>query len=214
MNPDPSSQKSAPPHQVEASEIFKFCTNANLTRCQMQHKCGEMSLQVTAALGTAIAALMIAYLSKSGSSTGSGQSSLLTTGSVVSFIRALLFLYALIQSLITANYIYQTYQTFLLDLVYSQLTLQVAESVKAGIAGKVNSEFSPSRQPGWWLHLGWRVVTRSQPLIIGGLAFLGWVAFLWSILVWRSTASHWFLVVLVLLLPGLLFLCSGSCPKT
>jgi len=163
----------------------------------MQHKCGEMSIQVTAALGTAIAALIIAMLSKSDPSTGAGQSTLLTFNSVVRFISALFCLYAVVQSLIIANYIYQTLQVLLLELGYAPLHDKIVQSSQPSIIKQIDRELSPSRQPGAWLRRGHWVATHSQPLIIYSSAFLGWVAFFLSILIWPSAISPWFLLLII-----------------
>jgi len=198
MSPEPSSQESKAGDRVEPAEVFKFFTNATLARIQLQHKCGEMSLQVTAALGALMAALITAFLSRSSSSASTSQPALLRVDSLTIFIRGLFALYALIQTLITANYIYHTFQTHIMHVLRERFAPRLAEDIHAGVQNKEEDAGVPPS--GWrarWLKGGWLLVRYSQPLIPSCSAILGWLVFLWSVLVWPSMTWGWFLLVSV-----------------
>lgn len=152
-----------------------------------------MSIQVTAAFGTAVAALIIAWLSKSAPSAGADQSNLLTSGYVARLITALVFLYAFVQSLILANYVYQTFQVGLIEHVCDPLTREIWQFIDSYTLKQSDREFSSSRQQGACLRGGWLVATSSQPLIIYCSAGLGWLSFFFSSFVWPSRISLWFL---------------------
>jgi hypothetical protein len=182
-----------------------------------------MSLHITEILGAGIAALIAASFTDS-------KFALLKPNSIQHFITYLLFLYALLQTLITLNYIHHTFQTHLLNLRFGELTRVLNESNLEDIR---NNEMVPRRfPPSWWhlrrygLAIDHFLVASSQPMIPSTSTILGWTGFLVSILdpglvSWlleqfksilfpRSSPSHLdvFLIVLVLAIAaGALLIC-------
>jgi hypothetical protein len=153
-----------------------------------------MSLQVTAALGAVMAALITAFLSHSGSlggagqSTGAGESTLLNPEALAFFILTLLFLYALVQTLITANYIYHTFQIHILGVTFDQLAPAVIGAVEEGIKQMQTGDKTPTSR---WLKTGWLFVRSCQPLIPAVSALLGWPAFFYFLFVMECTPPNW-----------------------
>ena len=183
-----------PTDDVEPDGVFKFLTDASQARVQMQHKCGEVSLQVTAALGAVIAALITAFLSHPVASGGAAQaatagaSNLLSPEGLVSFIRGFLFLYAFVQTMITANYIYHTFQIHILGLIYDQLAPGFSNRIAQGIR---QAEMDHMRLPLFARRFGWAFVNSCQPLIPAFSALLAWPASFYFLWVQDRTPPHW-----------------------
>lgn len=223
----------------------------------MQHKCGEMSLQVNAALGAVIAVFITAYFSHLDSKGSAGQiarvgqitiagqvtnanqiasvgqitiagqvtnvsqitifgntnatqadnaakagstrkkSLLIDDVSPELLVGGLLFVYALVQTLITLNYVYHTFQIHLFHVRFKQLAPRLSEFNYA--------EIKQTQTESLMFRWGWRVVKWSQPWIPAISASLGWLAFLYILSFYlnsRYNPSHLFEGLSVLVLIG------------
>jgi hypothetical protein len=172
-----------PQEMPRAIEVYSLLCSASLARTQMQQKCGEMSLRITEILGAAIAAMISAKASKSLG---------LSSEFIESLTFGLIILYALIQTLITANYIYHTFQVWIVDIQKDQLVPQVYEVMRVGVL-----QTKALRPLDWRVRAGLRFVRSCQPLIPAFSAIFGCVACLYYKSVWQSPSlSSWALFVI------------------
>lgn len=168
------------PEGVKGGESFQFWSSGALARSERQQKCVEMSLTVTVGLGAAFAVLGEGVVKGKGTDTHTA-------------FALVLLLYATIQTLILANYVFQTLQVVLCNVHIGFLREKLDTQVNTRIVEKL-----PNRTGFCW-RWGLRLGEGLQPLVIYFSVFCGWVGaalYCWFC-AWPNISGWWSMLFVI-----------------
>jgi hypothetical protein len=182
-------QESAPPDAAEmcsAEEAYRCGSNIGTLRSGMQHKCVEMSLQITTGLAAAVVALM---LSKSADLSTVNPPTKVCLVIVVD-------LYTFLQLLLLANYLFHTFIVTISWLGPHELSRRLDEAIGHKLLQK-------QKCPTPFEKTSAAILNCFQPLIIYFSGFIGFLACLGFALwllppIWSWPC--WFFVIIAMVL--------------
>src|ERR1035438_1090180 len=151
------------PRNCSPDTMYGLLANHVSQRTQMQHKCVEMSLHITTGLAAGAFAMMFSELSKA--SGISAFDSALAKGWLVVAID----LYAILQLLILANYLYNTYMILVLDTLSKPLNQANINAIDNSLLQRIPFPTSSQEKDVY-------ILKRLQPLIIYFSALIGGVS--------------------------------------
>ena len=184
-----------------AVEIFKVCKREELLRVELQNKCVEMSIHITSGLAAAIAAAIIAVLTRP--TEQSAFPKITITAMWLPIVLTFGF-YGIIQSMIMTNYIYQTFHLFCICLTFDPVTeprkhhLYATSAPDAAHTQSKKTTHLGNRLP--WYSACDFILSKFQPLALFILSKFQPLALYLSILI------AWIVVSVVLLLQSLTIL--------
>ena len=155
------------PENCQADTVFQFWGNLASLRSQMQHKCVEMSLQITTGLAVGVFAVMFHELSNSANPAGFKSAFSFAPAKICLVI--IVDLYTILQLLILANYLYHSFMANIIELYLAQLNLGRAKAIHTSLLHNLETPIPSQRKCANNLY-------RFQPLIIYFSAFIGILA--------------------------------------
>ena len=162
----------------------------------MQHKCVEMSLQITTGLAVGVFAVMYHELPNS------SKTAMFSSPHAKVCLVIVIELYTILQLLILANYLYHSFLANILTIYLAELDSRHVKAIHKSLLHKLHT--TPKRQEARRKICAY-ILNRFQPLIIYFSAFIGIVACfgsgLWLFFPPIGFWLRWPLVVI----PGLFF---------
>ena len=175
--------------------LFGCMSNQAILRSQMQHKCVEMSLQITTGLAAGVFALMF---------TKSADPSAFNHATKVCFV-IVVDLYTILQLLILANYLFHTF----LGIINWRGPHELSQELSKAFSEKLLQEQKPPTQS---QKARAAILNVFQPLIIYSSTLIGFLACfvlaLWLFWPIRSCLD-WFFVIIPIFFLLALFILGG-----
>ena len=145
------------PENCHPDTIYKFASDQAILRTQLQHKCVEISLQITTGLAVGAFAVMFRELSNS-----AHPSTFISTFSLpVSKLCLVIVieLYTILQLLILANYLYHTFMTIISGLPAQAISQTHINAIRKSLLNTLPSPNPRQKRDA-------SILLRFQPLII------------------------------------------------